>query len=125
MEVSRCMVASSLAIGACGLRAPPPCRAALLWSGLVSTVYWSIPVETAEISPLLALDILSAIVAAAAVLRHAHIPREAAPFVAAGAALNAASWTLGRHGPTPVQRAAHLGFHLCVLACLLRVRYHV
>ena len=72
---------------------------------------------------MLALDILSAIVAATVVLRRIHLPRVFLPVLATGVVLNVASWTLGQHGPTPVQRAAHLGFHLCVLACLVRARY--
>ena len=117
------MVLTSLSIAVAGLRAPAPCRAALLWSGLVSALYWRDPVQTASISAWLALDIASAILAAALVLRHACLPAQIWPWLAAGAILNVASWVLGRHGPTPTQRAAHLGFHVCAVACLAGVSY--
>jgi hypothetical protein len=117
------LVLTSVAIAVCGMRAPPPCRAALLWAGLVSALYWRSPVQTAGVSAWLALDIASAVLAVALVLRHACLPARTWPWIAAGVGLNATSWVLGWHGPTPTQRAAHLGFHVCAVACLAGVSY--
>ena len=60
-----------------------PHRAAV-GRGLVSALYWRDPVQTASISAWLALDIASAILAAALVLRHACLPAQIWPWLAAG-----------------------------------------